>query len=295
MISYNHERYILEALESIAMQDFDSPIEIVIGDDVSSDGTQELIRNFKAAHPQFVWKDNLRKTNVGIAKNFAETILSCTGEYIAVLEGDDYWVHREKLKKQVEVLDKNPLYSICYTTCREVNADGIDLKVVTGDRPASHDLKYLLREGWFMRTPTLMFRNGLVKKFPNWYYSAYSTDYILHILLNEKGLAGKLDMVSAAYRKHINGVSVVNANKRQDRYNVKMSLLDTIDAHFNLKFRRDIANQKDRLYQRLVLDGLKNKIVHKNILKHFRFGGLLGLFRHFLGKLIFWQSEGRVS
>ena len=265
MISYNHEKYILQALESIAMQDFDSPIEIVIGDDASSDKTPELISSFKRDNPQFEWSEKLRVNNIGVVNNFADVILSCSGEYIAILEGDDYWINSEKLKTQVEFLDTHQEYSACYTLSKEVDNGGEELNIVCGERPKVHDLKYILEEGWFMRTATIVFRNDLIKKFPEWFYTSYSTDYILHVLLGLHGKFAKLDMVSAAYRKHVDGISWAGAAKQQEMYSQKMNLLATIDSHFEKRYSREIDKQCDKLYYIMVRDCIKNRLFHANI------------------------------
>ena len=81
------------------------------------------------------------------------------------------------------MLENNPGFVLSYSNCMEVNEISGVNHIVCEKRPKIVDLAYLLSEGWFMRTPTLFFQNKIIKKFPNWFYNAYSTDYILQLLL----------------------------------------------------------------------------------------------------------------
>lgn len=112
MISFNHNKYIEKAIKSILMQKTDFNYEIVIGDDASTDGTQQIIYDLANEHPCI--KPILRQKNLGITPNLLDTLSKCKGEYIAFLDGDDFWTDPHKLKKQVDFLDNNPDYVACY-------------------------------------------------------------------------------------------------------------------------------------------------------------------------------------
>ncbi len=111
-ITYNHEKYIEEALDSFLMQETDFPFEIVIDDDCSTDATAGIIEKYIEKYPNII-NANLRDKNVGATRNFLENMKRAKGEYIALCEGDDYWVDNLKLHKQVKLLDKHPNCSMC--------------------------------------------------------------------------------------------------------------------------------------------------------------------------------------
>ena len=109
MIAYKHGAYVRQAIESILSQDVDFDIELVIGDDCSPDDTAYICEEF-ARHDRRV-RLLPRERNLGVWPNFTRTLLACTGEYIAVCEGDDYWTDPLKLRKQVRLLDAHPEYA----------------------------------------------------------------------------------------------------------------------------------------------------------------------------------------
>ena len=110
-ITYNHKDYVERALLSVVTQETDFPFEVVVGDDCSTDGTQDIVKKIAADYPDRV-KLNLRKENTGgrPTLNVYETTMKCEGEYLAYLEGDDYWTDKHKLQKQVDFLEKNKEY-----------------------------------------------------------------------------------------------------------------------------------------------------------------------------------------
>lgn len=278
VITFNHAQFIEIALRSICNQNYDGEIEVIIGDDCSSDNTAELIQTIAAEHSDIKWVLKLRDKNIGISRNFADVILSASGEFIAILEGDDYWIDPYKLTKQVNALQENPSANICFSHCNEVNEYDGRSKIIGQERPSHFSIDYLLQNGWFMRTPTLLFRNHVIQKFPDWFYTSYSTDYILHLLLAEHGDVVKISDVTAAYRKHDGGISVTGFENQIKRYQVKLNLLDTIDGYFKGVYRRHIAIQKEMIYAQLVLDAIRKRSLNPAIFSMMSLGGILAFF-----------------
>ena len=126
MITYNHERFIAQAIESVLMQQTDFAVELVIGEDCSTDGTREIVRAYGERYPERV-HPLLHEHNLGLKghNNFVATLKACRGQYIALLEGDDYWTDPHKLQKQVDFLDGHPEYVGCFHNAMEVFDDGI--------------------------------------------------------------------------------------------------------------------------------------------------------------------------
>lgn len=109
MVTYNHEKYLGQAILSVINQNTDFKYELLIGEDCSTDQTRKIAEKYQAMYPEIV-KLITHNKNVGALKNEADLRRRCQGQYIAVLEGDDYWTNPEKLKRQVEFLDSHPQY-----------------------------------------------------------------------------------------------------------------------------------------------------------------------------------------
>src|SRR5579864_5088925 len=112
MITYNHERFIAQALESVLAQRVNFDYEIVIGEDCSTDRTREILLEFCRRYPKRI-VPLLKDKNVGAMRNVEATLAACRGQYLALLEGDDYWTCEDKLQRQIDFLDEHPDYAIC--------------------------------------------------------------------------------------------------------------------------------------------------------------------------------------
>jgi glycosyltransferase involved in cell wall biosynthesis len=107
MITYNHKPYIAQAIEGVLKQERDFPIELVIGEDCSTDGTREIVLEYQKKHPETI-RVITSERNVGAVANELRTDRACRGTYVAFCEGDDHWHHPLKLQKQVDYLESHP-------------------------------------------------------------------------------------------------------------------------------------------------------------------------------------------
>lgn len=114
LITYNHAAFIRQAIEGVLMQKIDFPWEFIIADDKSTDGTTDILLEYQKKYPRLI-KLLLQEKNVGPGKNWMDLISAPKGKYIAYIEGDDYWTDNYKLQKQVNFIEANPSYSICWT------------------------------------------------------------------------------------------------------------------------------------------------------------------------------------
>ena len=134
VVTYNQEQYIRQCLESIAMQKVNFDYEVVIGDDCSTDGTGAICDEFAAKYPQI--KVYHHPQNLGLLKNWEFVMNKCKGEYIALIEGDDYWIDEHKLQRQVDWLDAHPDYTLTFTRAEIQYENGATID-------AEKDLPYL--------------------------------------------------------------------------------------------------------------------------------------------------------
>lgn len=113
MITYNHEPYIAQAIEGVLMQKANFPIELIIGEDCSTDRTREIVLDYQKKYPDII-RVITSGHNIGMIKNGFRTTKACCGKYIAFCEGDDYWTDSLKLQKQVDFLEANPDYGLVH-------------------------------------------------------------------------------------------------------------------------------------------------------------------------------------
>lgn len=207
LITYNHEKFIRQAIEGILMQKVDFDWELIIADDCSTDNTREIIREYKQKYPNFI-KLIFQDKNVGAAKNWMDLISSPKSKYIAYLEGDDYWTDPLKLQKQVDFLESNPDYVLCFHEINILKLDGEIVDDFITKVPENYEsIETLARLGNYIHTPSIVFRN-VIKEFPFEFEFSPIGDYFLYLILAEHGKLKFLEEKMAVYRY---GVGVFSA------------------------------------------------------------------------------------
>ncbi|MCB9246139.1 MAG: glycosyltransferase [Flavobacteriales bacterium] len=250
VITYNHEDTIAQCLNSILSQECQFPVHIVIGEDCSQDKTFEICKTFKSNYPdQITLLDNSR--NLGIAQNFARSLVYGSSKYVAICEGDDYWTLPTKLRKQIELLECTPDASLCWSLNSDVNEETEKFSLSGKDRPIHIELPYLLEHGWFIRTATIVYRREHLENFPDWFFSSFSTDYILQLLLASKGSLIKLEEDTAVYRRHTGGITSGNWDHWINRLENKLKLLNKIDEFYSYNYKDKIKTQKNNIVEEL--------------------------------------------
>lgn len=203
-VTFNHERFISECLSSILSQDTDFGFEVIVADDCSSDGTAEVVRQFAETDSRikFIHRDE----NLGPGKNFTDAAKLARGQFLAICEGDDYWIDNSKLQRQAELLLDNPKMTLCFHPV-EVIYDDLDLEsVVFPNRKEGFELRDLIREN-FIQTNTVLYRWRFSGGFPsNYNPDVVPQDWHLHLLHAELGEIGFIDRVMAVYRRHPGGM-----------------------------------------------------------------------------------------
>lgn len=207
MITYNHERFIAQAIESVLMQKTDFAVELVIGEDCSTDGTREIVRRYAANHSETI-RLLLPDRNIGMHQNMRLTLSGCRGEYIALLEGDDYWAFPHKLQRQVEFLDTHPE---CVMGCHRVRVFDEEQQHGSFEEPPAeyrfkiHTVETLLRWNTVV-TCSAMIRRAAIPKLPEEFLRLRLADWPLWILLGRQGDIGYQDELLAHHRIHSGGI-----------------------------------------------------------------------------------------
>jgi glycosyltransferase involved in cell wall biosynthesis len=207
VMTYNHAAYIRQALDSVLAQSTDFPVELLISEDCSTDGTREIVTDYHRQYPErirLLLSDRNLRTNQVVARG----IHAARGELVALLDGDDHWTSSDKLAKQVRFLDAHPECAICFHNARVVH-EGRDQEEDWLWTPADHPAISTLADLWmgnFIATSSTVFRRGLIGTVPAWYDGFFPiTDWPLHLLNAEHGHIGYLPEVMSVYRYHSSG------------------------------------------------------------------------------------------
>jgi glycosyltransferase involved in cell wall biosynthesis len=205
VLTHDHVDWIGQALDSALAQQAPFEFELLVADDFSTDGTREKVLEYAARHPDRI-RTFLPDRNLGVAGIWLQAARACRGEYVAILEGDDYWTSPDKLAKQVSLLDHNPGWSTCFHRATLFFDDG--------SRPArpatpafSKDvfgLEDILRS-CFIPFLTAVFRRDVLATVPEWLFGYRWFDWLFHIWCAQRGAIGLLDEDMAAYRVHAGG------------------------------------------------------------------------------------------
>jgi glycosyltransferase involved in cell wall biosynthesis len=208
VITYNNERFITEAIDSIVTQKVNFDYEIIIGEDCSTDRTREIVIDFRDRYPDKIHL-LLNEKNVGGRRNFIQILKVSRGDYIAILEGDDYWTSPNKLQKQVDFLDNHPDFTICFHSAGWLDQESGEIKSWKYGPPVIkpyYTIDDLLEHSNFIPTCSVMFRNNLLGEFPKWFWEAGIGDFPLHILNAQHGKIGYIDEAMSVYRVHGAGI-----------------------------------------------------------------------------------------
>lgn len=206
MITYNHEKFIRKALDSVLEQKSNFEFEIVIGDDCSPDGTSMILKEYKKRYPEKI-KIFLNNENVGPTRNVYNVLSECKGKYVAILEGDDYWCDENKLSKQVSYLEEHREIPAVFGTIKWIDEEGNPLKRSCNAIKCIHEctlLDYALERAIPGHIGTVMFRNFFLNKDKDFsiLYTAHDFrgDMTLYYLMLNQGKTVCLDTPFLCYR-----------------------------------------------------------------------------------------------
>jgi glycosyltransferase involved in cell wall biosynthesis len=206
MITYNHEKYIAQAIESILMQKTNFNYKIIICEDCSTDNTAQICAEYKNKHPKKI-ELHLNSANVGVylnAKKLHELSRNSNAKYIAMLDGDDYWTNAFKLQKQVDFLELNKDYAFCFHRVDEDCEGKIGPSYVVIEKESTFTINDLAN-GNFIHTSSVIYRHEL-NTLPDWFSDAPAADYVLYMLSARHGKIKYFPDLMAIYRRHNQGI-----------------------------------------------------------------------------------------
>lgn len=288
IITYNQKDYISQCIEGVLMQQRNFPIEIIIGDDNSTDGTDEIVADYARKYPDLI-KTNLRKVRgrgIPGKENFLTTLEMCTGEYISLCDGDDYWTDPLKLQKQVDFLDHNQDYVMHAGNAAIISQDP--------DSNGTHihtDLEdQILTINDFLATNkiiacTMLFRN-IGFQLPQSFHQLMFGDWFMSVfLMHNSGLKiyNSMELFSA-YRVHSTGV--MNSLSILKSYNAHVlqivSIHDYIETNYSEHIKLILSDYYIRKYRIEICENNFRDAL-KTVISHFKILNFRIPFREYLG------------
>lgn len=206
MLTYNHEKYISQAIEGVLMQDCGFEYELLIGNDASTDKTTDIINKIINQHEKGdIIKHFNHKINLGTNRNYLEILPKAKGKYIAICEGDDYWIDQKKLQKQVDFFEKNKECNYVFSNRKIINTKGDLINSEKFNLNSSiFDLHHLLMLNIMPPLLTVMFRsNSQPKKYPLFFEESFNSDWAQLFILTHKSKIGFISDDFAVYRQGV--------------------------------------------------------------------------------------------
>lgn len=242
MITYNHENYIREAIEGVLMQECNFEVELIVANDCSSDATDSIIQNIVKSHQRVTCiKYTKHNKNLGMMHNFIFALNQCTGKYIALCDGDDYWTDVLKLEKQVNFMETNKKYSACFHNANVIDATN-EINGRYCDWNSNREIyaeDIIFKGGGVYPTASILFRNKI--KLPSFALATKAGDSALAFTLLGLGNFYYFKEIMCIYRKHEGGIyTSIHNNKEMKFVDIKSNIKLLIDfrAFYGFKFKK---------------------------------------------------------
>lgn len=241
-ITYNHKKFIAEAINGFLAQKLLFNFEIIIADDASTDGTTEIIREYQLAHPSLI-KAFLHEQNKGMMENFLFSLNSCKGKYIALCEGDDYWIDENKLSRQINFLENNPEYIMSTENSLIDNENTQEQYPFSNVNSRELVLMDIIDTRKFCTASVVYRRVDLPKKQMKGFM-----DTNLWCYLSKMGKIDYNDKISSVYRRHEGGITKISNRLKWIKlikHSTKTLKLFHPDLELGMLFERNVREYKN--------------------------------------------------
>lgn len=243
MITYNHEDFIAEAIDSVLMQKTNFSYKLVIGEDCSKDSTRDICIEYKKKYPDKI-ELILNKENLGAMGNSYQVHHACNGKYVAMLEGDDFWTDPLKLQKQYDFMEANPTSSACFhrvsfNTIIE-NDKYLVPKNLLKNKFDIYDVLAFSSSGWEIMTSSIFYRKSSLPFVPSWYTDHKIGDITIIMMAALNGPINYIDEILGAYRENPNSLMQSKAYSNDRVTHQLINVYLAFDKHTNGKYRQQV-------------------------------------------------------
>ncbi len=252
--TYNHVKYIRDAIEGFLMQKTDFPFEILIHDDASTDGTAEIIRGYETKYHHIIKPiyQTENQYSKGIKISATYNFPRAKGKYIALCEGDDYWIDPLKLQKQVDFLEANPDCSICFHASKHIKDNVTNMFYTHRPKKIPKNNKFeikhaILGGGGFMATNSMLFLRKHILELPEWMNKTPVGDLPLMLVVASKGYIGYLDDIMSVYRimtENSWSSTMQDKQKRVRHHYAMLEMWDNFDQWSDKKYHKYVLMKK---------------------------------------------------
>lgn len=244
LVTYNQQTFIHQALDSVLMQQMDFPIEVVIADDYSQDSTLAIAREYQARAPNVRLLPSEEK--IGITRNLQRGFAACRGKYIAVLEGDDYWISPNKLKVVATFLDQHPECSFCFHRLIRYDETS-DCATVHPMIEATSDFTVfgasdLARGNFVGGFSTCTYRREVIASLDPAFWKLKVREWPFNIVIATHGPVGYVPEIFAVYRVHPGGIFSMKTVKEQ--MPILLEVIETYNKYLDFKFDAEFQEYK---------------------------------------------------
>ena len=255
-ITYNHEDFIAEAIESFLMQETCFPFEVVMDEDCSTDGTAEIIRAYVEKYPNII-KANLRDNNVGAMENSIQNMTRAKGKYIALCEGDDYWTDTSKLQIQVDKMEKYKKYKMSFHLASELSNRGNIMPSLENDSDVMLSTQDIITSDFhFVQTNTIIFHSEALKNLNLELLSRSPVgDVWIRLAASMPNGAIQINRVMGTYRVLSSGSwsQSMNEGSRFLKYVYEMiQSIDEFDRYWNYKYTKEFRIYKNKFIKAVI-------------------------------------------
>lgn len=248
-VAYNQEKYIEECIKSVLAQQTAFPVRHIIVDDVSHDATPDIIARYAKIYPEKIIPVFLKRKHTG--DNVITAFNLCDARYAALCDGDDYFTDPLKLQKQVDFLERNPDFSICFHPVEKRYEDGSPSEIYPPDSILPGNGKrriYTIRDllsGNFIQTNSVVYRWRFRDGLPDWFDPTLTpADWYWHLLHAETGMIGYLPEPMAVYRRHAASLFAISEKshvKHRARFGApELRVYASLDRHFKGLYRKEL-------------------------------------------------------
>jgi glycosyltransferase involved in cell wall biosynthesis len=246
--AYNHEKYITQCVESILCQKGDFEKEVIVGEDCSTDNTRSILQQFQQKNPGTIFLLPAQE-NLGVTKNLKRCLDVCTGEYIAICEGDDYWTDEKKLVKQKLFLDEHQDCSMCFSALMIYFEDTNTFLPNILPTQDFLNTEQLIERNDIANFSCCMYRASVVKLLPPGIFSMYIADWMFNIACSQLGRLGFIREFMSVYRKHSgaawSGMSTLDSLRKT------CELMDAYNRFLEYKYDSLFRSHKKRIEEQI--------------------------------------------